>query len=68
MRYLRANQTIALAHPQHGAYCVVREGDTVQDDDPIAVTYPWAFDQPVEQATKAPGEKRTRRAAKDDKA
>ena len=66
MRYLRANQTVALAHPAHGAYCVVKEGDTVKEDDPIAATYPWAFDTPVETATAAPGEKRSRRKPASD--
>lgn len=31
------------------------------DDDPIVREFPWAFESDIEQATAAPGEKRTTR-------
>lgn len=60
----------ALAHPQHRRHVVVH-GLKFDSDDPLVKAYPWAFEQltgtdeaGVEQATRAPGEKRTTRRKK----
>lgn len=64
----------ALAHPQHRRYVVVH-GLKFDSGDPLVKQYPWAFEtltggdgNDVEQATRAPGEKRTtrRKKTKDD--
>lgn len=55
----RANQTVGLAHPDHGNYIVVHTGNELPADHPLVATYPWAFDfDNIERATAAPGEKR----------
>lgn len=59
MATVRATQTVALSHPEHGGLIVVHRGEDYQDDHKLVVAYPWAFEQDnVEQATAAPGERR----------
>lgn len=43
----------------NGASRGVRQGDVIPDDDPIVREFPWLFEAAVEQATAAPGEKRS---------
>ena len=76
---LRPNQAAAVRHPEHGGFVVPNPADTYRADDPLVRAYPWLFSTedeladtdrsalresvPIEQATRAPGEKRgTRRA------
>jgi len=67
----------AVVHPEHGGFVTPKPGDRYASDDPLVIEYPWLFvdqDVPddettesvqvggsVEQATAAPGEKRTTR-------
>ena len=39
----------------------IREGQPFDSDDAIVREFPWVFDNSVEQATAAPGERRTTR-------
>ncbi len=54
----------AVRHPEHGQYIVPNPSETYDGNDPLVRAYPWLFvsiaedEAPVEQATKAPGEKR----------
>jgi hypothetical protein len=68
MGYVRANEVVAVRHPESGALVTPNPSDPYRDDDPLVKEYPWLFasdadreqqDAPVEQATRAPGEKRT---------
>jgi len=58
---------VAVRHPESGALITPLPADTYRSDDPLVKAYPWLFtsdaeraeqDAPVEQATRAPGEKR----------
>lgn len=61
MVYVIASRTGIVTH--NGIPVTVREGDRYTTDDPIVREFPWLFDPDVvEQATAAPGEKRTTRA------
>jgi hypothetical protein len=37
----------------------VREGQAFAADDPVVVEYPWLFESPIEEATAAPGTRRS---------
>ena len=69
MRILRANTNAVLTVVALAGQVTVREGQTYDvDAHEWAETFqehPWVFDtgQPVEQATAAPGEKRSTRRA-----
>ena len=67
----------AVRHPDHGELVVPNPAKPYPDDDPLVKAYPWLFvtdadlaaDEPVtavaiEQATRAPGEKRQTRRGK----
>jgi hypothetical protein len=60
----------AVQHPDHGEYVVPNPAHTFSSDDALVRAYPWLFvadsedESPVEQATRAPGEKRAYRRAK----
>jgi hypothetical protein len=51
------------AHELNGYAQVVDPGDLYPDDDPVVLAYPgnFVYAEAVEQATSAPGEKRTAR-------
>lgn len=61
----------AVRHPEHGEMVVPNPAQPYRDDDALVEAYPWLFvsdadlagdeGEQVEQATKAPGEKRTTR-------
>lgn len=56
----------AVQHPVHGQLIVPNPSETYDANDPLVRAFPWLFvditeagsPAPVEQATKAPGEKR----------
>lgn len=74
---VRANQAAAVRHPEHGGFVTPNPSDTYPADDPLVRAYPWLFSSeeelasrpdetlresaPIEQATRAPGERRTTR-------
>lgn len=74
---LRANQIVAVRHPEHGMFVTPNPADTYAADDPLVKAHPWLFSTeeelaerdtapkpeavPIEQATRAPGERRTTR-------
>jgi hypothetical protein len=71
---VRPTQAVAVRHPEHGGYVVPSPAQTYPADDPLVRAYPWLFDAeasagqpalresaPIEQATRAPGERRTTR-------
>lgn len=60
MLYVIATRTGVLTH--NGVPVMVREGDRYLRGDDIVDAFPWMFDSEVEQATAAPGEKRSTRA------
>jgi len=65
MRY-RPTRAVAVRHPRTGALIVPHLRRSYDGDDPLVKAYPWLFEaagEPaaVEQATKAPGERRARR-------
>lgn len=77
MAKFRANQNVAVRHPEHGGFVTPSPAHTYDPSDPLVQAFPWLFSPegeqveeatlresvPVEQATRAPGEKRgTRRA------
>ena len=45
----------------NGAPIGVKEGQAFDPKDPVVREYPWLFATDVEQATAAPGERRTTR-------
>jgi hypothetical protein len=57
----------AVRHPETGVMVVPSPAEAYRDDDPLVKAYPWLFasdadrEASVEQATKAPGEKRQTR-------
>lgn len=57
-------------NPETGMWEPLVAGTPFEDDDEFVKSYPWAFESDVEQATAAPGEKRTvsrkKRAASTD--
>lgn len=71
---LRANQAVAVRHPEHGGFVTPNPADTYADTDPLVRAFPWLFSTEdelaerdakpapesvqVEQATRAPGERR----------
>lgn len=56
---------VSVAHPLSGQFITLSRGQEFADDDPVVDAFAWAFEGPVEQATKAPGEKRAvKRTAK----
>ncbi|HEY9416784.1 MAG TPA: hypothetical protein VIQ30_18670 [Pseudonocardia sp.] len=73
---LRPTQVAAVRHPEHGGFVTPNPAHTYDSGDPLVRAYPWLFSAdgvepepalresvPIEQATRAPGEKRgTRRA------
>ena len=59
MATVRATETVALSHPEHGGLIVVHRGEDYPSDHILVETYGWVFEQDnVEQATAAPGERR----------
>jgi len=62
VKYLRANQSVVVRHPESNAYISVHDGDKYRSDDPLVKVYGWLFssdsDLPVEQATAEPGGRR----------
>ncbi|GIH27619.1 hypothetical protein Aph01nite_59290 [Acrocarpospora phusangensis] len=60
----------AVRHPEHGEHVVPNPAHAFSADDPLVREYPWLFvadpedGPPLEQATQAPGEKRTTRRAR----
>lgn len=77
---VRPNQSVAVRHPEHGGYVVPDRATAYPVDDPLVRAYPWLFSTeeelarqestllresaPIEQATRAPGEKRATRRAR----
>lgn len=67
MGLVRPNEPHLVRHPESGVLVVPNPAETYRDDDPIVLAYPWLFasdadgDAGVEQATRAPGEKRQTR-------
>lgn len=62
-RIMRAMTTAWIANPNGGQARLIAAGDLVAEDDPVVRAAPGVFrpvDELVEQATAAPGEKRTR--------
>lgn len=41
-----------------GAFTSLKAGVKYRADDPLVVTYPWAFESDIEMASAAPGERR----------
>lgn len=70
VRPASAGGPCAVRHPEHGEYIVPNPAETYSADDPLVRAYPWLFVDfaddvaPVEQATKAPGEKRNTRRSR----
>lgn len=67
MKYVRALEAVAVRHPETGEFVALDLRKRYRSDDPLVTTYGWAFaadnDGEVEQATRAPGERRgTRRS------
>lgn len=71
---VRPERSGVLRHPQTGAMVVPDPRQPYRSDDPLVVAHPGAFcsdtdlaaehqraERPVEQATRAPGERRTTR-------
>lgn len=68
---------VVVAHPQHGGWVSPNPADTYDENDPLVQAHRWLFSTaeelaerdtqpvresvPVEQATRAPGEKRATR-------
>ncbi len=50
---------VVVSHPLTEQFVTLAKGMEFPDDDPIVKEFRWAFEPPVEQATAAPGEKRT---------
>ncbi|MGW3808850.1 hypothetical protein [Micromonospora sp. NPDC005113] len=79
-RRLRANQVVAVRHPEHGGFVTPNPADTYDQGDALVRAFPWLFSTedelaerdakpapvsaPVEQATRAPGERRNTRRSK----
>lgn len=68
MGYVRANEVVAVRDPESGALITPSPSQPYRDDHPLVLAYPWLFasdeeraEGDVEQATRAPGEKRTTR-------
>jgi hypothetical protein len=67
MGLVRPTAPHAVRHPESGGMVVPSPAETYQDDDPLVLAYPWLFaadadrEAAVEQATRAPGEKRNTR-------
>ena len=65
VKYVRANDSVVVRHPEHGGFTAVHNGDLYKSDDPLVKTYGWLFssdsDLPVEQATNEPGSRRGHR-------
>lgn len=64
-RIMRAMSTVWVANPNGGAPRLITAGDLLAEDDPFVQAAPGVFRAvnelvTVEQATAAPGEKRTR--------
>lgn len=64
MPVVRATQTVAVRDPEgSGGMSVIAMDKPYDSNDPLVRAYPWAFEADVEQATAAPGEKRSVRKA-----
>lgn len=68
MKRVIEGQAAAVRHPEVPGMMIVPDPRVpYRDDDPLVVAYPWMFfsdadlDGEVEQATAAPGEKRSTR-------
>lgn len=67
MGLVRPTGPHAVRHPETGGMVVPSPAEAYRDDDPLVKAYPWLFasdadrEEPVEQATRAPGEKRQTR-------
>lgn len=60
MATVRANQTVSVRDPEVPGQMIPIVKDKPYDSKhPLVRAYPWAFESDVEQATAAPGEKRT---------
>lgn len=57
MAQVRAARSGVVTH--NGVPVTIREGEPFDASDPLVVEFRWMFDEPVEQATAAPGEKRS---------
>ena len=57
---VRVRESVAVQHPDlPGQLVVLRENTPFDPKDPLVRAYPWAFGSDVEQASAAPGEKRS---------
>lgn len=70
VRPASAGGPCAVRHPEHGEFVVPNPAHQYRSDDPLVRAYPWLFvadnaegGGAVEQATRAPGERRTTRRA-----
>ena len=65
MKYVRAVEVVAVRHPETQEFVALDLRKRYRSNDPLVTTYPWAFagdnDDDVEQATRAPGERRNTR-------
>jgi hypothetical protein len=62
MAVVRVRETVSVRHPDlPGQMVALKANDPYDPKDPLVRAYPWAFGSDVEQATAAPGEKRTTR-------
>lgn len=66
MEYVRVTEPAALRHPETGEFVVPDPRKAYRSDDPLVKAFPWAFASDadaagVEQATRAPGERRQTR-------
>lgn len=58
MGQVRAQRS-AVITTSSGVVVGIREGQAFDADDSVVREFPWVFDPPVEQATAAPGERRS---------
>lgn len=62
MAVVKTRSPVSASHPVTGQFITLSRGMEFEDDDPIVESHAWAFrEDDVEQATAAPGEKRTTR-------
>ena len=61
MKYVRALEAVAVRHPETKEFVALDLRKRYRSDDPLVTAYGWAFagdNDEVEQATRAPGERR----------
>ena len=60
MRRATLQSPVVVSHPLTKQFVTIAKGMEFADNDPVVKEFAWAFVKPdVEQATAAPGEKRT---------